>query len=100
MIGDGQNSPWEFFLGLEGDKVPDFVFNVPSRKEILDYLSGRFGKDKVFKPATATLEGGRLVVQSASVSEPVAVRYCFRNYQTGSVKGANGLPLMPFRSDR
>ena len=86
---------------VSGSKILVSVCDEPLASE-----SGSFtgfevcGKDKVFKPATATLEGGRLVVQSASVSEPVAVRYCFRNYQTGSVKGANGLPLMPFRSDR
>lgn len=67
MTGDGQNSPWEFFLGLEGDKVPDFVFNVPSRKEFFDYLSGRFGKDKVFNEARISngniqVHPGRIII--------------------------------------
>lgn len=48
FTGDGQDSPWEFFLGLEGDKQPDFDFNVPSRKEIFAYLAEEFGKDWVF----------------------------------------------------
>ena len=58
------------------------------------------GADKVFKAANATIEGGRIAVSSASVSAPVAVRYCFHNYQEGNVKGANGLPLMPFRTEK
>lgn len=51
MTSDGQNSPCEFFLGLRGDKRPDFVFNVPYRKDIFEYLGERFGKDKVFNEA-------------------------------------------------
>ena len=51
MTSDGQNSPCEFFLGLGGDKRPDFVFNVPYRKDIFEYLGERFGKDKVFNEA-------------------------------------------------
>ena len=41
MTSDGQNSPCEFFLGLGGDKRPDFVFNVPYRKDIFEYLGER-----------------------------------------------------------
>jgi len=33
------------------------------------------------------------------VKKPVAVRYCFRNFQLGNVKNGAGLPLFPFRTD-
>jgi DNA polymerase-3 subunit alpha (Gram-positive type) len=65
MRGDGQNSPWEFFLGFEGDKVPDFVFNVPSRNEIFDYLVEGFGKDKVFNDGQIT--NGKVEVQPGRI---------------------------------
>ena len=58
------------------------------------------GADKKFYPANALLSGGRIAVSSPSVSAPVAVRYCFYNYKVGNVKGQNGLPLMPFRTDK
>ncbi len=30
---------------------------------------------------------------------PVSVRYCFKDFQIGSVKNSVGLPLIPFRTD-
>jgi sialate O-acetylesterase len=30
---------------------------------------------------------------------PIAVRYCFKNFQVGNVKNSAGLPLVPFRTD-
>ena len=30
---------------------------------------------------------------------PIAVRYCFKNFQVGNVKNSVGLPLVPFRTD-
>ena len=30
---------------------------------------------------------------------PIAVRYCFKNFQIGNVKNSVGLPLIPFRTD-
>ena len=38
-----------------------------------------------------------LVVRRAK--EPVAVRYCFRNWLLGNLANAGGLPLFPFRTD-
>lgn len=64
------------------------------------------GEDHVFHPATATQfwqpggywnEGIR--ISSSEVPHPVAVRYCFRNFQVGNLKNAVGLPLFPFRTD-
>lgn len=59
------------------------------------------GEDKAFYPARATLIGrGRIIeVESTQVSKPVAVRYCFRNYQVGQIFSNFGLPLAPFRTD-
>ena len=65
------------------------------------------GEDKVFHPATAQhfwQEGGgywdeAIKITSPAVKKPVAVRYCFKNFQLGNVKNAGGLPLIPFRTD-
>ena len=66
------------------------------------------GADKVFHPATARhfwQPGGgywdeAIIVTSAEVKSPVAVRYCFKNFQIGNVKNGGGLPLFPFRTDQ
>jgi sialate O-acetylesterase len=65
------------------------------------------GNDRVFHPAKAShfwQPGGGywdecVVVSSDEVKAPVAVRYCFRNWQLGNLANAAGLPLFPFRSD-
>lgn len=57
------------------------------------------GDDGVFYPATAKLDGNKLVVSSPAVKKPVAVRYQFSNAGIGNITGKNGLPLAPFRTD-
>ncbi len=65
------------------------------------------GADKVFYPATAKhfwQEGGgywdeAILITSPKVKKPVAVRYCFKNFQLGNVKNGGNLPLFPFRTD-
>jgi len=65
------------------------------------------GADRVFHPARAKhfwQPGGGywdecIVITSDAVKQPVAVRYCFRNWLLGNVANAGGLPLFPFRSD-
>lgn len=65
------------------------------------------GEDKVFHKATAVkfwVEGNdrrneRIAVSSPEVKNPVAVRYCFKNFQIGNLANHGGLPLFPFRTD-
>ena len=65
------------------------------------------GADRVFHPAEARhfwRPGGgywdeAILVCSPEVKQPVAVRYCFRNFQLGNVKNGGNLPLFPFRTD-
>lgn len=61
------------------------------------------GADQKFVDAVATIEGDTLVVRSADVPVPVAVRYAWDNYPEGlgcNLYNAVGLPAAPFRSDR
>lgn len=58
------------------------------------------GADRRFHPATATLEGNRIVVRSDAVPAPVAVRYAWRDSPTdANLVNEAGLPASPFRSD-
>ena len=65
------------------------------------------GEDKVFYKATAKhiwQEGNDpwnecIKVTCPEVKKPVALRYCFRNFQLGNMANAGGLPLFPFRTD-
>lgn len=60
------------------------------------------GKDRKFYPAdNARLnwQTNEVVVSSDKVAEPVAVRYCFKDFELGTMYGGDYLPLVPFRSD-
>lgn len=58
------------------------------------------GDDKAFHDAEAWTVGKNVVqMRCAAVKNPVAVRYCFRNFKLGDVHNSAGLPLVPFRTD-
>lgn len=60
------------------------------------------GPDKVFHPADSVWlhwQTNEMVVSSKNVPNPVAVRYCFRDFLPGNLHGGNYLPLIPFRTD-
>jgi sialate O-acetylesterase len=60
------------------------------------------GKDKVFHPAEAHIDGATntVLLSSKSVPAPRAVRYAWRNNPTGlTLANSEGLPLAPFRTD-
>lgn len=59
------------------------------------------GADRRFYPAEAWIEKGtgRLIVTAPQVPEPVAVRYCFRNYAVGTLYNRFGVPVSSFRTD-
>lgn len=60
------------------------------------------GEDKVFHPAKATFEeddNSIVTVSSEEVANPVAVRYCFRNWCVGGLYNNFGIPAAPFRTD-
>jgi sialate O-acetylesterase len=58
------------------------------------------GEDKVFYPAEAKIENRRtILVTSEKVTNPVAVRYGWRNYVDGTLFDASLLPVSSFRTD-
>ena len=59
------------------------------------------GDDKVFYPAAAVLEkDGTITLTAKQVKSPAAVRYCFTNDAMPDLFDTNGLPLLPFRTDK
>jgi sialate O-acetylesterase len=57
------------------------------------------GSDHVFHPASASIQGDSVVVRSAAVKQPIAVRYAWRNPRDANLFDGAGLPAAPFRSD-
>jgi sialate O-acetylesterase len=60
---------------------------------------GVAGEDKVFHPATATIEGDTVVVTCDQVQKPVAVRYGWKNLPVANLANKAGIPASPFRTD-
>jgi len=58
------------------------------------------GADGKYHEADARIEGEEVVVSSSGVSNPVSVRYCWRNGAEASLFGKSGLPANQFRSGR
>lgn len=57
------------------------------------------GADKIFYPAVAKIDKDKLIVSSAKVAQPVAVRFGFSNAAMGNIFSKEGLPVNPFRTD-
>lgn len=57
------------------------------------------GADRKFHWADAHIDGDSVIVSSADVPNPVAVRYDWANSPDGNLYNAQGLPASPFRTD-
>ena len=57
------------------------------------------GSDKVFRPATATIRNGTIILSSPMVVAPVAVRYAFKDFLSGELFSTEGYPVSSFRTD-
>jgi sialate O-acetylesterase len=57
------------------------------------------GSDHKFHWATAKIDGSTIVVQSADVPSPVAVRYDWGNNPDGTLYNSADLPTVPFKTD-
>lgn len=58
------------------------------------------GTDHVFYPATVSVKKKEVIVQSPEVPHPIAVRYNWADSPDGTLFGASGLPVVPFRTDK
>jgi sialate O-acetylesterase len=57
------------------------------------------GADREFYPATARIDGSRIILTCPGVKNPVAVRYAFTNFPVTNLQNKDALPALPFRSD-
>lgn len=57
------------------------------------------GEDKVFYPAEASIDRGKVIVSSSNVPHPIAVRYAFKEWIKGELYNNDGLPASSFRTD-
>lgn len=57
------------------------------------------GRDRKWRAATATIDGGAVLVSSQEVSAPVAVRYGWADNPPVNLVNGAGLPAVPFRTD-
>lgn len=57
------------------------------------------GSDRQWKPAQTKIEGDKIVVTSAEVPQPVAVRYAWEPDPICNLTNGSGLPASPFRTD-
>lgn len=83
-------------IQLDFDYAPQGVTSLG--KELHNFTIA--GADKVFYPAEAKIVNrNKVVVNSDKVQNPVAVRYAWKNWFTGSLYGTNLLPVSSFRTD-
>jgi sialate O-acetylesterase len=57
------------------------------------------GEDKNFVPAQAEISGDQVIVSSAAVEKPVAVRFAWNELAEPNLVNGAGLPASPFRTD-
>jgi sialate O-acetylesterase len=56
------------------------------------------GADQKFQPATARIDGDKVIAMNPDVKEPAFVRYAWENNPQASLFNGAGLPASPFRS--
>ena len=94
-------------MSIEGNSIRISLNHVPTTLTAEGRINGfqigvtdpKNEKKLVFYLAEAKLEGKQIVVTAEGVTAPKAVRYCF-NEDVGNVFSAEGLPLLPFRTDK
>ena len=57
------------------------------------------GPDRVFHPVKARVVKKQVILICDEIPNPIAVRYCFRNWCVGKLANAYGIPVGPFRTD-
>ena len=58
------------------------------------------GDDNIFYPCKAAAKGNTITVRSDKVKNIKWVHYCFKDFQPGRLKNKEGLPLVPFRTEK
>jgi sialate O-acetylesterase len=102
MKGFAYQSPSFDSLLINGNVATIKFKNVPNGLTSYSKPLTQFeiaGADKVFRPATATIRNGTIVLSSPLVITPVAVRYAFKDFIMGELFSTEGFPVSSFRTD-
>ena len=86
----------------EGNAITISFTNTPHGFTSYDQPINGFevaGADKIFHPAEAKIFRNSIQVKSDEVSNPIAVRYAFKDWVIGNLYNTEGLPVAPFRTD-
>jgi len=102
-------------IAYSGPRFDEKKFHIDGNKVIVGFITNNFGicrnwglegfeiagNDRVFHPASAEFhwQTNEVYLTSPDVPEPIAVRYCFKDFQIGNLIGGNELPCFPFRTD-
>jgi len=102
ISGFEAESPEFNAMEIKGSTVTVSFNNVPNGitsfgKEVTGFEVA--GEDQVFHPAQAVLRGKSVLLSSARVEKPVAVRYLFKDFTTAEIFSVGGLPMSSFRTD-
>ena len=88
---------------LDSDRVILEVAHVGDGLAVRDGASATAfllaGADRQWHPATAELQGDRIILHSDAVEQPIAARHAWANYPQVNVVNSIGLPLATWRSD-
>ena len=72
-----------------------YVFHLKKGNEIRDFeLVDKYG---TIYPAEALIGEKEIIIFSKELSEPMEIRYCYKNTPTGAlIYNGSGLPMSPF----
>lgn len=88
-------------MTVEGNKVRlQFDQPLASRDNLPLSWFTIAGEDKKFVPAVAEIDGNSVVVQSLKVENPTAVRFAWHGEAEPNLANKEGLPAVPFRTDK
>ncbi len=82
-------------MALSFDNAPNGMM-IKEKAATGFYISGA---NENWLPAEGKIEKGQLIIWNKTIKEPVYIRYGFGNTLVGNVFSAEGLPVIPFRTD-
>ncbi|MAT70738.1 MAG: sialate O-acetylesterase [Planctomycetaceae bacterium] len=88
-------------MQIDGSEVTLRFDHAAGLKHDGDELAGfeLAGTDGKFRPASAEIADGKVILSSDEVTEPAAVRYNWASFPAGTLRNEAGLPAEPFRTD-